>query len=67
MTFSPVKIAGEDDLNAVGQKNNLQKRKIIKHLFLYGAMTNTDLGKYVKLSTPKIISLLNELKLRRTY
>jgi glucokinase-like ROK family protein len=62
MTFPPVQLAEEDDLNVVGQKNNSQKRKIIKHLFLYGAMTNTDIGKYVKLSTPKIISLLNELK-----
>jgi len=62
MSFSPVKYSEEGDLNVVELKNNAQKRKIIKHLFLYGAMTNTDLGKYVKLSTPKIISLLNELK-----
>lgn len=62
MSFSPVKYSETGDLNVVEQKNNAQKRKIIKHLFLYGAMTNTDLGKYVKLSTPKIISLLNELK-----
>lgn len=62
MSFSPVKYSEAGDLNVVEQKNNAQKRKIIKHLFLYGAMTNTDLGKYVKLSTPKIISLLNELK-----
>jgi len=48
--------------NLVLQKNNLQKRKIIKQLYLSGAMTNTDLGMFVKLSTPKIISLLNELK-----
>jgi len=48
--------------NIVLQKNNLQKRMIIKHLFLNGSMTNTDLGKFVKLSTPKMISLLNELK-----
>jgi len=62
MSFSPVKYSEEGDLNVVELKNNAQKRKIIKHLFLYGAMTNADLGKYVKLSTPKIISLLNELK-----
>lgn len=49
-------------MNVVEQKNNFQKRKIIKNLFLYGAMTNTDLAGIVKLSTPKIISLLNELK-----
>jgi N-acetylglucosamine repressor len=52
----------KSDMNLVEQKNNSQKRKIIKHLFLYGAMANTDIGKYLKLSTPKIISLLNELK-----
>ncbi|HZL10999.1 MAG TPA: ROK family protein [Prolixibacteraceae bacterium] len=62
MTFSQVKHNEGSDMNVVELKNNFQKRKIIKHLFLYGAMTNTDLGKYVKLSTPKIISLLNELK-----
>ena len=62
MTFLPVKFSDEDAFTVVMQKNNSQKRKIIKHLFLHGAMTNTDLGKYVKLSTPKIISLLNELK-----
>ena len=62
MAFFPVNLTENEDLNLVEQKNNSQKRKIIKHLFLYGAMTNTDLGKYVKLSTPKIISLLNELK-----
>jgi glucokinase-like ROK family protein len=49
-------------MNLVIQKNNLQKRKIIKHLFLYGTMAITDIVRYLKLSTPKVISLLNELK-----
>lgn len=62
MSFSPIKDHKEGDLNVVELKNNSQKRKIIKQLFLYGAMTNTDLGRFVKLSTPKIISLLNDLK-----
>jgi N-acetylglucosamine repressor len=62
MDFSPVKYSAESDLNVVEQKNNSQKRKIIKYLFLYGVMTYTDLIRYVKLSMPKIISLLNELK-----
>jgi N-acetylglucosamine repressor len=62
MTISPVKYNSDAETNLVVQKNILQKKKIIKHLFLYGAMTNTDLGKHVNLSTPKIISLLNELK-----
>lgn len=62
MSFSPLNPPELNDLNIVEQKNFLQKRKIIKHLFLYGAMTNTEIGKFVKLSTPKIISLLNELK-----
>lgn len=62
MTFIQANYNKESDMNVVELKNNFQKRKIIKNLFLYGAMTNTDLGKFVKLSTPKIISLLNELK-----
>lgn len=49
-------------MNLVIQKNNLQKRKIIKHLFLYGTMAITDIVRTLKLSTPKVISLLNELK-----
>lgn len=49
-------------MNLVIQKNNLQKRKIIKHLFLYGTMAITDIVRYLKLSTPKVISLLSELK-----
>ena len=62
MTFSPVKYSTEGDLNLVVQKNNSQKRKILKHLFLYGVLSNTEIIRHVKLSTPKIISLLNELK-----
>lgn len=62
MTFSPVKYSDKSDMTVVEKKNNSQKRKIIKHLFLYGAMANIDIGRYIKLSTPKIISLLNELK-----
>ena len=62
MTFSPVKYSKEGDLNLVMQKNNSQKRKILKYLFLYGPMSNTEIIRYVKLSTPKIISLLYELK-----
>lgn len=49
-------------VNLVEQKNQTLKRKIIKHLFLYGTMAITDLVRVVKLSTPKIIGLLNELK-----
>src|SRR5665811_417233 len=62
MTFSPVKYLEKSDINIVEQKNNSQKRKIIRYLYFYGVMANTNIGKYVKLSTPKIISLLNELK-----
>ncbi len=65
MNLSPFNHSAEGDMNVVEQKNNFQKRKIIKQLFLYGAMANTDLGQFVKLSTPKIISLLNELKNER--
>lgn len=62
MTIRPVINSIESDLNTVEQKNSLLKRKIIKHLFLDGAMTTTDLTRYVKLSLPKLVSLLNELK-----
>jgi len=62
MTFSPVIYSTGGELNLVMQKNNSQKRLILKHLFLYGSMSNTEIVRYVKLSTPKIISLLNELK-----
>mgnify|MGYP002346248290 CR=1 FL=1 len=62
MAFPQVNNNDYSEMNVVEMKNNSQKRKIIKNLFLHGAMTNTDLGKFVKLSTPKIISLLNELK-----
>lgn len=62
MNFFHVRKPTENDLNTVEQKNNFQKRKIIKHLFLDGAMTNTELNRYVKLSLPKLISLLNDLK-----
>ena len=65
MTFSQVNQDDESDMNTVELKNNFQKRKIIKNLFLYGAMTNTDLGKFVKLSTPKIISLPQRVESRR--
>jgi len=62
MSFSTIQYSEEVDYNAVEQKNISQKRKIIKQLFLYGAMTNTDLGQSIKLSTPKITNLLTELK-----
>jgi len=62
MAFPRVNTNDNNEMNVVEMKNNSQKRKIIKNLFLHGAMTNTDLGKFVKLSTPEIISLLNELK-----
>ena len=62
MAFPQINTNDDSEMNVVEMKNNSQKRKIIKNLFLHGAMTNTDLGKFVKLSTPKIISLLNELK-----
>lgn len=62
MALFPIIFSGKSELNVVEQKQNSQKLKIIKHLFLQGALANTDIGKYIKLSTPKIISLLNELK-----
>lgn len=61
MTFSSLIDAVQEDMNVVELKRSSHKKLIIKHLFFYGAMTNLDLGKYIKLSTPKITSLLNEL------
>lgn len=61
MIFPAVNSSSESECNVVELKNNSQKRKIVKHLFLYGAMTNTEIGQKLKLSTPKIISLLTEL------
>ena len=49
-------------MNLVIQKNNLQKRKIIKHLFLYGTLSINEIVNYLKLSSPKVFSLLSELK-----
>jgi len=57
--------AGKKDvreLNAVELKKVLQKQKIIRLLFLNKALTNPEINKQIGLSTPKIISLLNELK-----
>jgi len=62
MTFLPIIDTAESSMNLVDRKNNSQKRKIVKYLFLHGTLSITNLMKYLKLSTPKIISLLNELK-----
>lgn len=62
MTFSSVLFSESIFQNVVEQKNIEQKRKIIKQLFMYGSMTNTDIAEHLKLSSPKIISLLSELK-----
>ncbi len=50
------------ELNTVEAKKVIQKQKITKLLFLNGAMTIPELSRQVALSTPKIISLLAELK-----
>jgi glucokinase-like ROK family protein len=50
------------ELNAVELKRVLQKQKIIKLLYLNKALTIPELCKQIGLSTPKIISLINELK-----
>lgn len=62
MSLSALLRSNQKSLNAVEQKNLSQKRKIVKNLFLFDALANTDLSTSVKLSTPKLISLLNELK-----
>ena len=45
----------------VEQKKINHKKQIIRHLYFRGAMSNSELSKVIKLSTPKINSLLIEL------
>jgi len=48
-------------LNTVDRKKYLQKIKIIKHLYVKGAKTNTDICNRFNISSPTSMSLLNEL------
>jgi N-acetylglucosamine repressor len=45
----------------VEQKKTTQKKQIIRTLYFYGALSNSELSKIINLSTPKINSLLVEL------
>ena len=45
----------------VEQKKISQKKQILRTLYFFGSMSNSELSKIVKLSTPKINSLLVEL------
>jgi len=45
----------------VEQKKINHKKQIIRHLYFRGSMSNSELSKVIKLSTPKINSLLIEL------
>ncbi|RIH65970.1 ROK family transcriptional regulator [Mariniphaga sediminis] len=45
----------------VEQKKVLHKKQILRMLYFRGAMSNSELSKLIKLSTPKINSLLVEL------
>lgn len=60
--IDPVNKKDTNELNTVELKKVLQKQKITKLLYLNRALTNPEINKQVGLSTPKIISLLNELK-----
>jgi len=60
--IDPVNKKDANELNTVELKKVLQKQKITKLLYLNRALTNPEINKQVGLSTPKIISLLNELK-----
>lgn len=48
--------------NPVEIKNLSNKRSIIKTLYFEGPLSNTEIGQKSKLSMPKIISLLEELR-----
>jgi len=50
-----------DSLNNLERKKHLQKLKIIKHLYVKGAKTNTDLCTRFGISAPTAMGLLNEL------
>src|SRR5690606_25402612 len=45
----------------VEQKKVLHKKQILKTLYFSGSMSNSELSKIIRLSTPKINSLLVEL------
>lgn len=45
----------------VEQKNIAQKKQILRAIYFNGPMSNSDLARQIKLSTPKINSLLMEL------
>ncbi|GAB3533562.1 ROK family transcriptional regulator [Pontibacter brevis] len=50
-----------DSLNTIERKKHLQKIKIIKHLYVKGAKTNTDICSRFSISSPTSMALLNEL------
>ncbi|MCJ8164033.1 ROK family protein [Pontibacter sp. E15-1] len=50
-----------ESLNNIERKKHLQKLKIIKHLYVKGAKTNTDLCTRFHISSPTSMGLLNEL------
>ncbi|WP_224998269.1 ROK family protein [Cesiribacter sp. SM1] len=50
-----------DTLNNVERKKHTQKIKIIKHLYVKGSRTNSELCNVIGMSSPTSMSLLNEL------
>jgi len=50
-----------EGLNTIDRKKHLQKIKIIKHLYVKGAKTNTDICTRFNISSPTSMGLLNEL------
>ncbi len=60
--IDPIRKKDTTELNTVELKKVLQKQKITKLLYLNKALTNPEINNQMGLSTPKIISLLNELK-----
>ena len=60
--IDPFRKKDGNELNTVELKKVLQKQKITKLLYLNKALTNPEINTQMGLSTPKIISLLNELK-----
>lgn len=54
-------IFSDDHALGVAYKNKAQKRAVINHLDISGNATVADLNRELNLSTPKVISLINEL------
>ncbi|WP_162051758.1 ROK family transcriptional regulator [Pontibacter pamirensis] len=61
MSYPPVISTYTSSLNTIERKKHLQKIKIVKHLYVKGAKTNTDICNRFGISSPTLMGILNEL------